>query len=127
MSFVDLDFYLVFLGISALLVGLASIARFGMPFWVEWLVFSGLSVGSLVFFRKRVYSKLRPPPESEIREGVEGDRATAVDEIAPAARGAVTLRGTSWTGLNVGGEAIPAGALCLVVRSEGLLLELRLE
>ena len=35
MTFVDLDFYLVFLGISALLVGLASIAGFGMPFWVE--------------------------------------------------------------------------------------------
>ena len=126
MTFVDLEFYLVFLGVSALLAGLVSIA---VPekLWMHWMVFSVLSVASLVIFRQRVYALIRPPPDGEVRSGVEGERATAVDSIAPGATGSVTLRGANWTGLNRGDETIPAGARCRVERSEGVVLELRLD
>lgn len=127
MSIVDLEFYLVFLGISALVVGMLELAGFAMPFWLQWLVFAVLAVGSLFVFRQRVYKKLRPPPEGEVQQGVEGDRATAVDTIEPGATGAVTLRGAHWTGLNRGAESIPAGSRCRVERSEGLTLEVRLD
>jgi len=124
---VDLEFYLIFLGISALLVGALGLAGVAMPIWMQWVVFAILAIASLVIFRQRVYAKLRPPPEGEVQIGVSGDRAIAVDSIEPGATGSVTLRGTNWTGLNRGSVTIPAGARCRVERSEGLVLDLRLE
>lgn len=126
-SFVDFEFYLVFLGISALLVGGLELAGVAMPFWLQWLVFAGLALGSLAIFRQRVYKMMRTPPEGEVQIGVEGARATAVDEIAPGATGSVTLRGANWTGLNRGAETIHPGARCRVDGSEGLVLDVRLE
>lgn len=127
MTVVDLEFYLIFLGISALLVGGLALLGVAMPFWMQWAVFAVLAVASLVIFRQRVYAKLRPPPEGDVQEGVEGARAVAVDTIEPGATGPVTLRGASWTGRNRGATPIPAGASCLVERSEGLVLDLRAE
>ena len=127
MTVVDLEFYLVFLGASALIVGLLGLSGVVLPIWLQWLVFAVLAVASLVIFRRRVYQRLRPPPDEVIQEGVAGDRALAVDAIPPGATGAVELRGTSWTGRNLGDDPIPAGAHCLVDRSDGLVLEIRLE
>jgi inner membrane protein len=127
MSVVDLEFYLVFLGISALLVGGLGLAGISMAFWMQWLAFGGLAIGSLVIFRQRVYKKFRPPPEGEIQHGVEGDRATAIGEITPGATGTVKLRGTNWSGINRGTETIPAGGGCRVGRSDGLVLDLHFE
>lgn len=127
MTIVDLEFYLVFLGISALLVGMLDLATIELPFWMQWVVFAVLAVVSLVVFRHRVYAKLRPPPEGAVQIGVVGDRATAIDAIAPGSTGSVTLRGSNWTGINRGSTVIPAGATCRVERSEGLVLDVRLE
>jgi membrane protein implicated in regulation of membrane protease activity len=127
MTFVDLEFYLVLLGASALIVGLLELSGLGLVAWQQWVVFAGLAIGSLVFFRRRVYSMLRPPAEREIAEGVEGDLATAIDEIAPGARGAVTMRGTTWTARNLGNAPIPAGTRCRVTRAHGLELEIHAE
>jgi membrane protein implicated in regulation of membrane protease activity len=124
MTFVDLEFYLVLLGVSALIVGLLELSGLELLAWQQWVVFAGLSIGSLVFFRRRVYSRLRPPAEREIAEGVEGAIATAIDEIAPGATGAVSMRGTTWTARNLGASAIAAGARCRVARANGLELEI---
>lgn len=127
MTFVDLEFYLVLLGASALIVGLLELSGLSLVAWQQWVVFAGLSIGSLVFFRRRVYSLLRPPPGGEIAEGVEGDHATAIDEIAPGAAGTVTMRGTTWTARNLGTSPIAAGARCRVSRAHGLELEVHPE
>ncbi len=127
MTVVDLGFYLVFLGASALSVGLLGIAGVPMPFWLQWIVFAVLAVASLVIFRQRIYKHLRPPPEETIREGVEGALAIAADSIAPGETGSVNMRGTGWTGRNVGSQPIPVGASCRVERADGLVLQLRLE
>lgn len=127
LTFVDFEFYLVFLGISALLVGMLALGGMSMPFWLQWGVFGLLALASLVFFRRNVYRLLRPPVEGSVQEGVTGDRAIAVDSIEVGGRGRVTLRGTTWTGRNIGDEAIPVGAACRVERAEGIVLELRLD
>ena len=126
MTVVDLEFYLVFLGASAFIVGLLGMAGVPMPIWLQWIVFAVLAVASLVYFRQRIYKKLRPPPDAEIREGVEGDLAIASAPIGPGETGSITLRGTNWTGRNIGSLPIPVGASCRVERSDGLVLELRL-
>ncbi len=127
MSFLDLEFYLVFLGISALLVGAIELSGISMPMWMQWIVFAALAVGSLVVFRQRVYKKLRPPPEDAVQQGVDGDRATAVDAIEPGTTGAMMLRGARWTGINRDSRTIAAGSACRVEPSEGLTLDLRLD
>lgn len=127
MTVVDLEFYLVFLGASAFVVGLIGMAGVSMPFWLQWILFAVLAIASLVLFRQRIYKKLRPPPDAAIREGVEGALATSDALIAPGETGSVRLRGTGWTGRNVGSLPIPAGGSCHVVRADGLVLELRLE
>ena len=124
---VDLGFYLVFLGASALVVGMLGLAGVAMPFWLQWIAFAVLAIGSLVLFRQRIYQKLRPPSDEVVREGVEGDLAISVDLISPGETGSVRLRGAGWTGRNVGSKPIPAGASCRVERSDGIVLELRLE
>ena len=57
---IEADFFLVFLGVAAMLTGLLGLAlparcRSGL----QWLVFAGLALVSMVFFRKRVYRLLR--------------------------------------------------------------------
>jgi len=125
---VDVDFYLVFLGVSALLVGSAELAGISLPFWLQWTLFAVLSVASLVFFRRKVYGLLRGGVGgTEIAEGVSGDTAVARESIAPGARGRVDLRGASWSARNCGTTPIEAGARCRVDRADGLTLEVRAE
>lgn len=125
LAFVDVEFYLVFLGISALLVGSLELSGLALAAWVQWLVFAGLSIGSLVFFRQRVYVLFRPPPGEEIREGVVGETAVASDPIEPGATGRVELRGSGWTAVNEGERAIEPGERCAILSSKGLTIRVR--
>lgn len=127
MSFVDLEFYLVFLGAAALVVGLADLAGLHLVPWAQWILFALLAVGSLALFRGRVHALMRPPPTGDIPEGVSGEWAVAREPIAPGARGTVVLRGSTWTGENEGSSTIEAGARCRVERADGLTLRLRPE
>ena len=125
LSVVDLEFYLVFLGASALATGLLVLGGAPLPFWGQWIVFAILAGGSLVFFRRGVYARLRPPPEGDVGQGVVGERAVAESEIAPGASGPVRLRGSIWTARNVGSTLIAARSECHVESHEGLTLEVR--
>jgi len=127
LTFVDLEFYLVFLGASAFIVGMLGFAGVPLPFWLQWIVFAILSIGSLILFRQRFYSKLHPPADAEIREGVDGAYATISEVIAPGGQGPAMLHGATWTARNVGSVLIPAGSSCRVERTDGLVLEIRLE
>ena len=122
-AFVDAEFYLVFLGVSALAVGALGMTGLGAPAWLQWLLFSGIAVVSLLFFRQRVYAKVRR--QAEFPEGVEGAWAVADERIEPGAQGRATLRGTPWTARNDGDSAIEAGARVKVERAEGVILRVR--
>lgn len=122
LAFVDAEFYLVFLGVSALLVGAIELSGISTAWWAQWLVFAGLSIGSLVFFRQRVYVMMRPAPGDEVAEGATGDLATAQETIEPGSTGAVELRGSPWTAINDGDQPILEGERCRVQRSSGVTL-----
>ncbi|MDH3519541.1 MAG: hypothetical protein OEM49_03715 [Myxococcales bacterium] len=51
---VDAEFYLVFLGVAALIVGLAGIAGAESPGWLQWLAFAALSVASMLALATRI-------------------------------------------------------------------------
>jgi membrane protein implicated in regulation of membrane protease activity len=122
---VEADFYLVFLGFAALCVGALDLAGLGGPLWLEWLAFALIAVVSTVFFRQRVYRRLRPPPGGDVGDSVVGQVVVVPRELGVGASVQVELRGTSWSARNVGATALPAGARARVARVDGLVLEVR--
>jgi membrane protein implicated in regulation of membrane protease activity len=121
---VDAGFYLVFLGASALIVGLVDLAGFGGEIWQEWAGFAALSLITMIAFRQRIYSQLRGGAE-DIPEGVVGEHVLVPQAIEPGGEGRVELRGTTWTAVNAGDRPLEAGSRAHVDRTEGLILYLR--
>ncbi len=121
---VDAQFYLIFLGGSALIVGLLVAIGLTIPIWGQWVIFSILAVGNLLFFRSRVYSKIRGDIPDRF-EGVDGEVALVEEEIAVGAVGSARLRGAIWQARNTGDGPIKAGSRAVVQSTEGLVLSIR--
>ncbi len=118
---IDAQFYLVFLGLSAMLVGLADLAGIAMPEWMQWLVFATLSLISMITFRQSLYNKIRGNVPG-FKEGVEGEFVRIDNELEPGKDTRTQFRGTDWTVMNVGSETISAGSKAKVVKADGLTL-----
>jgi inner membrane protein len=113
-------FYLLFFGLSALLIGTLQLVGFSGPIWLEWLLFTGLSVGLLVVFRSPLMRMMRPtgaPVDSLV-----GEIARPVDDIAPGQVGRAELRGAGWNARNLHDAPLTKGQRCRVQRIEGLML-----
>lgn len=124
----DAQFYLVFLGVSAVAVGLIGLAGPQTPIWLQWLLFGGIAMASLMTFRGRLYNLIRAPAvEGEVRGGVLGERVVVQEAIGPGASGRAELRGSVWTAHNVGERALAEGAAARVERVEGLRIYVRPE
>jgi membrane protein implicated in regulation of membrane protease activity len=121
---VEADFYLVFLGFAAVVVGLLDVAGAGGPIWAEWLLFAVVAVGATVFFRRRVDRMLRPPG-AEVGNAVVGEWVVARDAIAPGALGRAELRGALWEARNAGTAPLAPGARARVESVDGLVLCVR--
>ena len=119
-------FYIIFFGIGALIVG--TLAGLGMagPVWMQMLLFSGLSVGSLLMFRGRLVKGTQAHPGREI-DALVGEVAIAAEDMAPHGIGRVELRGTAWTARNDAAASVTRGARCKVVGVEGLTLHVEPE
>lgn len=115
-------FYFIFFGAGAVLVGLVESAFPSLPDWVQWALFSVLSLVSLAVFRKPLLRRL------ELREGEKpvdslvGETAAAVEPMAPGGAGRVELRGTTWKAKNAGTDAVAAGQACEVTKVDELTL-----
>ncbi len=118
------DFYLVFFGIAAVLLGLLGLLGVGLPPWSQFLLFAALAVSGLVFYRGRWKRRLLTADRPMGPELV-GESAVAREAIAPGGRGQVRLRGATWEARNEGAAAIAAGDHCVVVRVEGVALFVR--
>jgi membrane protein implicated in regulation of membrane protease activity len=121
---VEADFYLVFVGFAAVAVGVLDLAGLGGPVWLEWLLFALIAAVSTVFFRQRVYRRLRPAG-GEVGDSVLGQAVVVRQAMAPGASGQVELRGALWSARNVGVTALASGGRARVARIDGLVLEVR--
>jgi len=116
-------FYILFFGLSALIVGTLSGLDVVQADWLQWLLFSVIAVGSLLLFRGPLLAKL-----SDERKGLPdvdtmlGEVAIPVEAIAVGATGKAELRGTTWTAKNVGGAPLGKGQRGKVTRVDGLTL-----
>ena len=116
-------FFIIFFGIAALVVGLLDSAGVVERPWVEWLLFSVLAIVALRIFRKPLLAKLRANERTGEVDSLVGEMAVAAAAMAPGEHGRVELRGTMWTGHNVGTSPIAAAQRCRVVAVAGLQLD----
>lgn len=121
---IDAQFYLVFLGASAAVVGLLGLAGVTLPEWGEWLTFAALAIVAMVAFRRRVYELVRRQ-QGPVQEGVSaGDRVVVPTRLEPGQSCRVDYRGSSWTARNAGTSTIDAGAEARISHVDGLTLQL---
>jgi membrane protein implicated in regulation of membrane protease activity len=118
---IDAQFYLVFLGLSAAVVGLLSLFGLAMPEWGEWLVFAALALLSMFTFRKALYEKIRGNVPG-FSGGLAGDFVEVPGNLAAGQSTRASFRGSTWTVVNDGLEPIAGGQRARIVRSEGLTL-----
>ncbi len=123
---IDAQFYLVFLGISAAIVGLAALLGLAMPEWAQWMTFAALSLFSFFTFRRTLYEKIRGNAVG-FRETLAGNVIDVPEELGPGSQARVEFRGTKWTVRNIGETPIAAGSRATVVEVDGLTLRVRSE
>jgi inner membrane protein len=120
-------FFVLFFGIGALLVALLVGLGAAGPPWAQWLIFSAVSVVSLLLFRSRLLKRFGHGEPARVLDTLEDEVATPLEDLAPGAVGKAELRGTSWTARNAGDSPLARGQRCRVSRVEGLTLHLRAE
>jgi membrane protein implicated in regulation of membrane protease activity len=123
MALIDAEFYLVFIGVSALLVGMADLLGLAVPAWGEFLIFAALAGGSMVFFRQRVYTLVRADTK-DIESVPIGEMISVDTDIAAGEKARVEYRGTTWSVVNVGTELIKAGTTASIQQIDGTVLKI---
>jgi membrane protein implicated in regulation of membrane protease activity len=121
-------FFIVFFGVGALVVGLLVGAGLVTTLWMEWLLFSTVSIASLVLFRKRLLDRFKTRSAQGPHDvPVLGEVATLVEDLAPGAVGKAEMRGTSWSVRSREDRMLPRGTRCRVVEMDGLMLWVKAE
>jgi hypothetical protein len=115
-------FYVIFFGVAAIAIGALRLFDLAGPLWMQLLLFSVLSVGSLLLFRKPVIRWLKLDAGKPDVDTLVGEIATPLEEIPPGAVGRVELRGTLWTARNASTIPVSRGVRCSVVRVDRLML-----
>jgi membrane protein implicated in regulation of membrane protease activity len=120
-------FFIVFFGVGAIVVSLLTAVDLAGPLWVQWILFSVVSVVSLLVFRDPLLRRMRASEHTGPIDALTSDIAIAKEDIPAGAIGRAELRGTVWSARNVGGSALVRGQRCAVRKVDGLLLHLTAE
>jgi inner membrane protein len=115
-------FYILFFGVAAIVVSALSLLGAAGPLWTQVLLFSVLSVMSLLFFRSPLLRWLKLDRTSPDVDSLVGETGVTLDDIPPGEIGRAELRGTVWTARNVSTSALPKGRRCVVARVDRLTL-----
>jgi len=121
LGFVDAQFYLVFVGGSALVVGFLDLGGLLPAVWMQWLLFALLAVFSMVTFRRRIYERMRRKLPA-MKQGPAGQTVVLPAELKPGETCRLEYCGSSWDAFNGGESPIAAGQRARVDRVNGLTL-----
>jgi membrane protein implicated in regulation of membrane protease activity len=116
-------FYLLFFGLAALAVGAIAASDWVQPAWVQWLLFSVLSVVSLLVFRGPLMARVKSLEGARTEvDTMLGETAVLLDDLTPGGIGKAEMRGSTWTARNTGHVNLTKGQRVRVERVEGLTL-----
>ncbi|HYD50523.1 MAG TPA: NfeD family protein, partial [Terriglobales bacterium] len=93
----------------------------------QGLVFSAVSIVSLLLFRNPLLGKMKSPAGGDAVDSLIGETAVLLDDLAPNQVGKAELRGSSWNARANDGGMLRRGQRCRVERVDGLTLWLRPE
>jgi membrane protein implicated in regulation of membrane protease activity len=121
---IDAQFYLVFLGAGALVVGLGMLTGLDLPVWLQWVTFAVVSLVFMFTVRRKLYDKLRVAPRKIGPEAV-GQTVQITQELPPGRSCRAEFRGTTWKAVNVDDVTLPAGSMARIDLVDGLTLRVR--
>jgi hypothetical protein len=116
-------FFFLFFGVGAIVVGgLMGLGIVG-SLWLQWLLFTIVSLVLLGLLRGRLVSRMRS--EAGDVDTLAGETAVLLEDLAAGQVGKAELRGTAWSARNTDTRDLCKGARVRVERVEGLLLSVR--
>jgi membrane protein implicated in regulation of membrane protease activity len=116
-------FYLLFLGLAAMAVGALTGFELVEHGWVQWLLFSMLSITSLLLFRGPLLARIKSRvPKGLDVDSLVGENAVPLEDIPQGGSGKAELRGTAWSVRNAGTAVVVKGQRARVTRVDGLTL-----
>ena len=120
------DFFLLFFGLAALLVG--GLTGFGLvpAEWLQWLLFSVFAVVSLLLIRPPLIRMSRGHKSQPV-DTMIGESALLLDDLPTGQTAKAELRGTTWSARNAGDTSLHRGQRATVVKVDGLTLWLKPE
>jgi len=120
---VEAAFYLVFIGVAAIITGLIEMAGAGLEVWMQWILFSVIAIVLMVLFRRKFYARLRGGGVG-YEAGPAGEIVTVEEALEPGQSGRISFRGTDWTVVNDSSKAFSVGQRVRISRVDGLKLKL---
>ncbi len=121
-------FYMLFFGLAALLVGALAGFHAISTEWIQWLLFSVLSVASLVVFRGPLRRRMsEDEPGATPVDTMVGELALVLEDLAPGALGKAEFRGSTWNVRNTSTILLRKGQRSRVDHVDGLTLSIRPE
>jgi membrane protein implicated in regulation of membrane protease activity len=121
---VDAQFYLVFAGLAAVVVGLLGLVGLELPIAGQWLLFGVLAVAAMFTLRRPIYAKLMNRPFGNVSTDLD-QRVTLTQDLAPGKSCRIEYRGSGWTALNIGDQVIPSGSVARIDSIDGVTLRVR--
>jgi hypothetical protein len=125
MFLIDAEFYLVFLGVSAIIVGVIGVVGVDLPQAAQWILFSALAIVSLLAFRRRIYAMVRKRTGHVANRVTSGDKVLVPVRLEPGQTCRLDYHGTSWSARNVDARAIVANSEAVISNVDDLTLHLR--
>jgi membrane protein implicated in regulation of membrane protease activity len=118
------NFFLLAFGIGGLVVGALVGLGWGGPAWLQWLLFTVVSIGTVVIAQRTLSQS---EETSHQVDDLRRESALVLEDIPAGGTGRAELRGTTWTARGVDGVPLSRGTRCRVDRVDGLTLWLRAE
>jgi membrane protein implicated in regulation of membrane protease activity len=114
-------FFVLFLGLSALIVG--SLAWAGVlndPLY-QWILFSMFSILGVLSFRTRLQKWFGPGTDDKYNEH-QGNSVEVVTAFEGSNQGKVKYRGTEWLAVSTGGESFAQGETAVIEKLDGIII-----
>ena len=122
-------FFFMFFGLGAITVG--ALVRFDVagPAWVQWFLFSLISLVFLIPLRGRLVRWIGAGEGTAAAavDALVGQVAVLLDDLPPGEVGKAELRGTAWSARNADERALRRGQRGKVTRVDGLTLWVQAE